>query len=129
MKKHDVFTVGGSDYFTREPLPIGLKKSITCEVDAGRLHSGRSPQALDRERQVSLAQVVRPQGIPYPTGNGSSSYDRLKEGAYADVLLWDGNPHDRAHPGGGRVEGCTSGRRPESISMIGGEGDHPTSAL
>ncbi len=85
MKKHDVFTVGGSDYFTRETLPI-VKKSITCEVDEAGFTAAEALKHWTGNAGIVLT-WSGPKN-PYPTYQlGTIAAD-----AYADVLLWDANP-------------------------------------
>jgi imidazolonepropionase-like amidohydrolase len=70
MNEHDVFTVGGSDMFS-PGLVERIKEDLTCNVKAGGI-------------------VLKWSGPkdPYPT----YELGTIKEGAYADLLLWDGNP-------------------------------------
>jgi imidazolonepropionase-like amidohydrolase len=84
MMKHNVFTISGSDYFTPETLPI-VKKSITCEVEVGY-----TPAAALKHWTGNAGIVLKWSGSkdPYPT----YELGTIKEGAYADILLWEGNP-------------------------------------
>jgi imidazolonepropionase-like amidohydrolase len=72
MNKHNVFTVGGSDMFGI-PFVERIKEDITCNVDAG---------------------FTPAQALKHWTGNAGIvlKWSGPKEGAYADLLLWDGNP-------------------------------------
>jgi len=84
MKKHDVFMVGGSDMFSL-PFVEQIKKDITCNVDAGF-----TPAQALKHWTGNAGIVLKWSGPknPYPT----YELGVLKEGAYADLLLWDGNP-------------------------------------
>ena len=84
MNKHNVFTVGGSDMFSI-PLVERIKEDLTCNVDAGY-----TPAQALKHWTGNAGIVLKWSGPknPYPT------YDlgTIKKGAYADLLLWDGNP-------------------------------------
>ena len=84
MKKHNVFTIGGSDMFGI-PFVEQIKEDITCNVDAGY-----TPAQALKHWTGNAGKVLKWSGPknPYPT------YDlgTIKAGAYADLLLWDGNP-------------------------------------
>ena len=86
MNQHDVFTVGGSDMFS-PGLVERIKEDITCNVKAGY----SAAQAL--KHWTGNAGVVLtwsgPKN-PYPT----YKLGTIAPNAYADVLLWDGNPLD-----------------------------------
>ena len=86
MNKHSVFTIGGSDMFGL-PFVERIKEDITCNVDAGYT----SAQAL-KHWTGNAGIVLKWSGPkdPYPT----YELGTIKEGAYADLLLWDGNPLD-----------------------------------
>ena len=84
MNKHNVFTVGGSDMFGI-PFVERIKEDITCNVDAGY-----TPAQALKHWTGNAGKVLKWSGPknPYP------SYDlgTIKKGAYADLLLWDGDP-------------------------------------
>jgi len=84
MNKHNVFTIGGSDMFGI-PFVERIKEDITCNVDAGY-----TPAQALKHWTGNAGKVLKWSGPknPYPT------YDlgTIKKGAYADLLLWDGNP-------------------------------------
>ena len=84
MKENDVFTVGGSDMFSN-PLVERIKEDITCNVDAGF-----SPAQALKHWTGNAGIVLKWSGPkdPYPT----YELGTIKAGAYADLLLWDGNP-------------------------------------
>ncbi|MBW2327569.1 MAG: amidohydrolase family protein, partial [Deltaproteobacteria bacterium] len=84
MNKHNVFTIGGSDMFGI-PFVERIKEDITCNVDAGYT----SAQAL-KHWTGNAGIVLKWSGPkdPYPT----YELGTIKKGAYADLLLWDGNP-------------------------------------
>jgi len=86
MNKHNVFTIGGSDMFGI-PFVERIKEDITCNVDAGYT----SAQAL-KHWTGNAGIVLKWSGPkdPYPT----YELGTIKKGAYADLLLWDGNPLD-----------------------------------
>jgi len=86
MNKHNVFTVGGSDMFG-VPFVERIKEDITCNVDAGY----KPAQAL-KHWTGNAGKVLKWSGPkdPYPT----YQLGTIKAGAYADLLLWDGNPLD-----------------------------------
>jgi imidazolonepropionase-like amidohydrolase len=84
MAQYDVFAIGGSDMFSM-PLVTQIKEDITCKVPAGFTNQ----QAL-RMHMGNAGKVLKWSGPkdPYPT------YDlgTIAPDAYADILLWDGNP-------------------------------------
>ena len=84
MKENDVFTIGGSDMFSN-PLVERIKEDITCNVDAGF-----SPAQALKHWTGNAGIVLKWSGTkdPYPT----YKLGTIAEGAYADLLLWDGNP-------------------------------------
>lgn len=86
MNKHNVFTIGGSDMFGI-PFVEQIKEDITCNVDAGYT----AAQAL-KHWTGNAGIVLKWSGPknPYPT----YELGTIKKGAYADLLLWDGNPLD-----------------------------------
>jgi len=86
MQKHKVFTISGSDYFTVETLPR-VKEGLLCEVDVGY-----TPAEALTHWTGNAGIVLKWSGPkdPYPT----YELGTIKEGAYADLLLWDGNPLD-----------------------------------
>jgi imidazolonepropionase-like amidohydrolase len=86
MKENDVFTIGGSDMFS-VPLVERIKEDLTCNVKAGYTPA----QALNHWTG-NAGIVLKWSGPkdPYPT----YKLGTIAEGAYADLLLWDGNPLD-----------------------------------
>jgi imidazolonepropionase-like amidohydrolase len=84
MNKHNVFTIGGSDMFGI-PFVERIKEDITCNVDAGYT----AAQAL-KHWTGNAGIVLKWSGPknPYP----SYELGTIKEKAYADLLLWNGNP-------------------------------------
>ena len=86
MNKHNVFTIGGSDMFGL-PFVAQIKEDITCNVDAGY-----TPAQALKHWTGNAGIVLKWSGPkdPYPT----YELGTIKEGAYADLLLWDGNPLD-----------------------------------
>lgn len=85
MLEHDVFMIGGSDMFTPAYGPI-MKEDITC-----RTNMVGYPAALALRMSTGNAGIVLKWSDvldPYPT------YDvgTIRPNAYADILLWDGNP-------------------------------------
>jgi imidazolonepropionase-like amidohydrolase len=86
MNKHNVFTVGGSDMFG-VPFVERIKEDITCNVDAGY-----TPAQALKHWTGNAGKVLKWSGPkdPYPT----YQLGTIKAGAYADLLLWDGNPLD-----------------------------------
>ena len=86
MNKHNVFTIGGSDMFGL-PFVERIKEDITCNVDAGY-----TPAQAMKHWTGNAGIVLKWSGPkdPYPT----YELGAIKEGAYADLLLWDGNPLD-----------------------------------
>ncbi|WP_370980573.1 amidohydrolase family protein [Agaribacterium sp. ZY112] len=84
MNKHDMFVVGGSDMFT--PGLVGrIKEDLTCNVKAGF-----SPAQALKHWTGNAGIVLKWSGPkdPYPT----YALGTIKKDAYADILLWDGNP-------------------------------------
>jgi imidazolonepropionase-like amidohydrolase len=84
MNEHGVFITGGSDMFS-PGLVERIKEDITCNVDAGFT----AAEAL-KHWTGNAGIVLKWSGPkdPYPT----YELGTIKEGAYADLLLWDGNP-------------------------------------
>ncbi len=85
MLDHDVFMIGGSDMFTPTFGPR-MKEDITC-----RTNMVGYPAALALRMSTGNAGIVLKWSNvldPYPT------YDigTIRPDAYADILLWDGNP-------------------------------------
>jgi len=86
FNENNVFMIGGSDMFS-VPLVERIKEDITCNVDAGFT----AAQAL-KHWTGNAGIVLKWSGTkdPYPT----YELGTIKKGAYADLLLWDGNPLD-----------------------------------
>jgi imidazolonepropionase-like amidohydrolase len=86
MNKHNVFTIGGSDMFS-PGLVEKIKEDLTCNVEAGY-----TPAQALKHWTGNAGIVLKWSGPkdPYPT----YELGVIKEGAYADLLLWDGNPLD-----------------------------------
>jgi len=86
MNEHGVFMIGGSDMFSPS-LVERIQEDLTCEVGVGYTPA----QALEHWTD-NAGIVLKWSGPkdPYPT----YALGTIKEGAYADVLLWDGNPLD-----------------------------------
>ncbi len=86
MNEHDMFVIGGSDMFT-PGLVERIKEDLTCNVKAGF-----SPTQALKHWTGNAGIVLKWSGPkdPYPT----YEIGTIKEGAYADLLLWDGNPLD-----------------------------------
>ena len=86
MNQHDVFTIGGSDMFT-PGLVERIKEDLTCNVKAGY-----TPAQALKHWTGNAGIVLKWSGPkdPYAT----YALGTIKEGAYADLLLWDGNPLD-----------------------------------
>ena len=84
MNKHGMFIVGGSDMFS-PGLVERIKEDLTCNVKAGFT----AAQAL-KHWTGNAGIVLKWSGPkdPYP----SYELGTIKKGAYADLLLWDGNP-------------------------------------
>ena len=85
MLEHDVFMTGGSDMFTPAFGPR-MKEDITC-----RSNMVGYPAAHALKMSTGNAGIVLKWSNvldPYPT------YDigTIRPNAYADILLWDGNP-------------------------------------
>lgn len=84
-KKHNLFIISGSDMFA-EQWPI-TKKNITIEVEL----FGFTPTEALRHVTGNAGKVLAMSGParnPYRDG----PLGVIEEGAYADILLWDGNP-------------------------------------
>jgi imidazolonepropionase-like amidohydrolase len=85
MLKHDVFMIGGSDMFTPAFGPR-MKEDITCRTN---MVGYPAPHAL-KMSTGNAGIVLKWSNVldPYPT------YDlgTIRPNAYADILLWDGNP-------------------------------------
>ncbi len=86
MNQYDVFTIGGSDMFG-VPFVERIKEDITCNVEAGYT----AAQAL-KHWTGNAGIVLKWSGPkdPYQT----YELGTIKQGAYADLLLWNGNPLD-----------------------------------
>lgn len=86
MKKHGVFITGGADMFG-PGLQEKVKEDITCNVEAGF-----TPAEALKHWTGNAGKVLKWSGPldPYPT----YELGAIKKGAYADLLLWDGNPMD-----------------------------------
>lgn len=84
MRKHNVFTISGSDYFTTETLPR-VKDNLLCEVDVGY-----TPAEALTHWTGNADIVLKWSGPkdPYPT----YELGTIKKGAWADLLLWSSNP-------------------------------------
>lgn len=84
MNKHNMFIVGGSDMFS-PGLVERIKEDITCNVDAGF-----TPAQALKHWTGNAGIVLKWSGPkdPYPT----YELGTIKANAYADILLWDGNP-------------------------------------
>jgi len=85
MLEHDVFMVGGSDMFTPAFGPR-MKEDITC-----RTNEVGYPPALALRLSTGNAGIVLKWSEvldPYPT----YALGTIRPDAYADILLWDGNP-------------------------------------
>jgi imidazolonepropionase-like amidohydrolase len=84
MNEHGVFIVGGSDMFS-PGLVERIKEDLTCNVNAGF-----TPAQALTHWTGNAGIVLKWSGPkdPYPT----YELGTIKEGAYADLLLWDGNP-------------------------------------
>jgi imidazolonepropionase-like amidohydrolase len=84
MKKHGVFTIGGADMFG-QGLMEKIKEDLTCNVDAGY-----TPAEALKHWTGNAGIVLKWSGPldPYPT----YKLGTIKKGAYADLLLWKGNP-------------------------------------
>jgi len=84
-KQHDVFIISGSDMFA-EQWPI-TKKNITIEVELFEF----SPVEALRHATGNAGKVLAMSGParnPYRDG----PLGVIQEGAYADILLWNGDP-------------------------------------
>ena len=86
MNEHDMFIIGGSDMFT-SGLVERIKEDLACNVKAGF-----SPAQALKHWTGNAGIVLKWSGPkdPYPT----YELGTIKKGAYADLLLWDGNPLD-----------------------------------
>ena len=86
MNEQGVFIIGGSDMFGL-PFVEMIKEDITCNVDAGF-----TPAQALKHWTGNAGIVLKWSGPkdPYPT----YELGTIKKGAYADLLLWDGNPLD-----------------------------------
>ncbi len=86
MNKHDVFTIGGADMFGI-PYKDMIKQDITCNVDAGY-----TPAQALKHWTGNAGIVLKWSGPldPYPT----YALGTIAPDAFADILLWDGNPLD-----------------------------------
>jgi len=84
MNKHGVFIIGGSDMFG-VPFVERIKEDITCNVDAGF-----TPAQALKHWTGNAGKVLKWSGPkdPYPT----YALGTIKKDAYADILLWDGDP-------------------------------------
>ena len=84
MNEYEVFTVGGSDMFS-PGLVERIKEDITCNVTAGF-----TPAQALKHWTGNAGTVLTWSGPknPYPT----YKLGTIDENAYADILLWDGNP-------------------------------------
>jgi len=84
MNEHGVFIIGGSDMFS-PGLVERIKEDLTCNVKAGF-----TPAQALRHWTGNAGIVLKWSGPkdPYPT----YELGTIKQGAYADLLLWDGNP-------------------------------------
>ncbi len=86
MKEHGVFIIGGADMFGI-PFKDMIKQDITCNVDAGF-----TPAEALKHWTGNAGKVLKWSGPldPYPT----YALGTIAPDAYADILLWDGNPLD-----------------------------------
>ncbi len=86
MRKHGVFIIGGSDMFG-PGLQEKIKEDLTCNVKAGF-----TPAEALKHWTGNAGKVLKWSGPldPYPT----YALGTIKKDAYADLLLWDGNPLD-----------------------------------
>jgi imidazolonepropionase-like amidohydrolase len=84
MRKHGVFIIGGSDMFG-PGLQEKIKEDLTCNVKAGF-----TPAEALKHWTGNAGKVLKWSGPldRYPT----YALGTIKKGAYADLLLWDGNP-------------------------------------
>jgi imidazolonepropionase-like amidohydrolase len=84
MNEHDMFIVGGSDMFS-PGLVERIKEDLTCNVTAGF-----TPAQALKHWTGNAGIVLKWSGPkdPYPT----YQLGTIAEGAYADLLLWNGNP-------------------------------------
>jgi len=86
MRKHDVFTISGSDYFTTGTLPR-VKDNLLCEVDVG--YTAAEAWTHWTGNAGIVLKWSGPKD-PYPT----YELGTIKAGAWADLLLWGANPLD-----------------------------------
>ena len=86
MKEHGNFITGGSDMFSPGLLEI-IKEDLTCNVKAGF-----TPAEALKHWTGNAGKVLKWSGPldPYPT----YALGTITGDAYADLLLWDGNPLD-----------------------------------
>jgi imidazolonepropionase-like amidohydrolase len=84
MKEHGVFIIGGSDMFGPEFTPR-IKEDITCNVDAGF-----TPAEALRHWTGNAGKVLKWSGPFDPYTSGKLGI--IEEEAYADILLWNGDP-------------------------------------
>ena len=84
MRKHGVFIIGGSDMFG-PGLQEKIKEDLTCNVKAGF-----TPAEALKHWTGNAGKVLKWSGPldPYPT----YALGTIKKDAFADLLLWDGNP-------------------------------------
>jgi imidazolonepropionase-like amidohydrolase len=85
MLKHDVFMIGGSDMFTPTFGPR-MKEDITCRTNM----VGYPPAHALKMSTGNAGIVLKWSNVldPYPT----YAIGTIRPDAYADILLWDGNP-------------------------------------
>ena len=85
MLEHDVFMIGGSDMFTPAFGPR-MKEDITCRTN---MVGYPAPHAL-KMSTGNAGIVLKWSNVldPYPT----YAIGTIRPDAYADILLWDGNP-------------------------------------
>ncbi|UCH73953.1 MAG: amidohydrolase family protein [Rhodospirillales bacterium] len=84
-REHDVFIISGSDMFA-EQWPI-TKKNITIEVELFEFTPIEALRHATGNAGIVL-EMSGPARNPYREG----PLGVIKEGAYADILLWDGDP-------------------------------------
>jgi imidazolonepropionase-like amidohydrolase len=85
MRDNGVFIVGGSDMFT-VPFVERIKEDITCKAN----EAGFTPAEALIQHTGNAGIVLKWSGPkdPYPT----YELGTIADSAYADILLWDGNP-------------------------------------
>ncbi len=85
MLEHDVFMVGGSDMFTPAFGPR-MKEDITCRTNMVDYPAAQALKMSTGNAGIVLkwSEVLD----PYPT----YAIGTIRPDAYADILLWDGNP-------------------------------------